>query len=199
MPLLANLSIQPDKTRILARLKYRSGRTEIPKDMSEKIDRVIRTSLSLIEPAGIYEVFSIVSREPENIRLDCGLVLLCPKLAELLASCRRVILMAATIGPEISRRSISLSETDLFEAAILDAAGSELAETAIQAVQTAAMRNIPAGKLTMRFSPGYSGWDLSVQPEILSTLQTGRIGLASNSSHILQPEKSVTAIAGIID
>jgi cobalamin-dependent methionine synthase I len=56
-----------------------------------------------------------------------------------------------------------------------------------------------AATLTMRYSPGYGDWNLDVQPEILATLDSGRIRLTSNISHILIPEKSVTAIIGIKD
>ena len=51
-------------------------------------------------------------------------------------------------------------------------------------------------KLSMRYSPGYGDWPLSVQPTLLKLLNGERIGITLDSSNIMTPRKSVTALLG---
>jgi cobalamin-dependent methionine synthase I len=49
---------------------------------------------------------------------------------------------------------------------------------------------------TMRYSPGYGDWDLTVQAELLRLVGADVIGVSCTETSILQPRKSVTAVIG---
>jgi len=49
---------------------------------------------------------------------------------------------------------------------------------------------------TMRYSPGYGDWDLTVQKELLGMVEAKSIGVTCTDTFILQPRKSVTAVIG---
>lgn len=53
--------------------------------------------------------------------------------------------------------------------------------------------------INWRYSPGYGNLDISIQRELLKSLDAERtIGLTASSHNILIPRKSVTAIIGVI-
>ena len=49
---------------------------------------------------------------------------------------------------------------------------------------------------TMRYSPGYGDWDLTVQAELLRLVGAEAISVTCTETSILQPRKSVTAVIG---
>lgn len=51
----------------------------------------------------------------------------------------------------------------------------------------------------MRYSPGYGDLDLEIQPKLLKLLDGEQIGITTNSSHLLLPQKSITALIGLSD
>ena len=197
MPILNYLPLNFEKKRILLRLRYKPNITQISSEFEKLFEKILREAISLIEPAGIYEVFDIKENDGEKIILSNSTIFYSKKLSEVLKPCKRIILMAATLGSKISEEIYN--RQNIAEAAILDAAGSELAEEAIESIEKIARLNIPAKEVTMRFSPGYADWNLYIQPEILRILAAQRIGMTSNESHILIPEKSITAVCGIIN
>lgn len=121
------------------------------------------------------------------------------QVAVLLGPCRRATLIGATVGPGLSSAARRLmDEKRMTEAMILDAYGSEAVEAVVEAVvrllgAAAAHRGFA---LTRRFSPGYGDWGLEAQPAVLAALNAGRIGISAGPTHVLVPEKSVTAVVG---
>lgn len=53
--------------------------------------------------------------------------------------------------------------------------------------------------LTGRVSPGYGDLPLGLQKPLLGLLQAGKVGVSLTTGFIMLPEKSVTAIAAIVD
>ena len=202
MPIFRNIPISIPEKNILARLQFKNGITELDPGTKNLLDKIGREALSLIEPQGIYEIFPILSRTEEKINIKENLVIHSKQVSKLLAKCQRSVLLACTIGSALGARVLEYEKNgELQKAATLDAFGSELADEAADYLNKAAawQRSRITSKMTMRYSPGYGDWNLEVQPEILALLDAKQIGLTSNASHILIPEKSVTAIVGIQD
>ncbi|NLE25104.1 MAG: hypothetical protein GX625_07145 [Clostridiaceae bacterium] len=91
-------------------------------------------------------------------------------------------------------------EGKMSEAVVVDAAASEITDSALDFVMTMVEQNLrPKGKVLtkMRFSPGYGDFDILQQKEFYRLLNAQDLGIILNEACLLIPEKSVFAIAGI--
>ena len=121
-------------------------------------------------------------------------------LKKCLDGCEDIILFAATVGIELDRLIMRYGKTEPSVALCLQAIGSERVESLCDAFcddmkkQYASLGKI----LHPRFSAGYGDLPLSLQRDIIGTLQTPqKIGVTLNESLLMSPSKSVTAIIGI--
>lgn len=118
-------------------------------------------------------------------------------LANNLSGCERVILFGATIGVETDRLIAKYSHISPSKALMLQAIGAQ----SIEALCDAFCRDIEKQyemPTRLRFSPGYGDLNIELQKDIFAVLQCEkRIGLTLNSSLLMSPSKSVTAIVGI--
>ncbi len=121
-------------------------------------------------------------------------------LARVLDGCTSVIVFAATVGLEIDRLIKKYSVTSPAKAVILGAVGAER----IEALCDEFCRDTAVGALERgltvrpRFSPGYGDLPIELQKDIFRVLDCPkRIGATLNSSLLISPSKSVTAIVGL--
>lgn len=117
-----------------------------------------------------------------------------------LDGCKRVIVFAATVGLGIDRLIKKYSITSPSRAVMLQAIGAERIESLCDAF-CADLSNEYSAKgfsLRPRFSAGYGDFPLECQRDIFALLNGGRqIGLCLNSSLLMSPTKSVTAVVGL--
>lgn len=127
-----------------------------------------------------------------------GLLFDGPGVQRWLVGCTRATLMVVTVGPEIDETLHKLKAAQITDAFYLDAVASELVEAATRAVDEDVDRAIrKAGyEPTRRRSPGYGGWSLEAQPDILRFCEADRIGVTCNSAHLMLPTKTITAVIG---
>ncbi len=117
-----------------------------------------------------------------------------------LEGCQEILLFAATIGLEIDRLIHKYSRLSPAKALFFQAIGAERIESLCDAFCKDLETHLQAeGKhLKPRFSPGYGDLPLTLQEDIFRVLDCSRkIGLTLNSSLLMSPSKSVTAIVGI--
>ena len=197
--LLTNINLEVPEQLILFRLQFKNKRTTADDSVLRLIHEVTNEALSLTDPKAVYGEYEILSNNGEEVSLAGGLTIRSAAIGRLLARCRRIVLLAGTIGEEITGKINGYAKTDLTRAAILDAAASELADEVANRVQFLVRNEAPSKgfNLTYRFSPGYSDWKLSDQPRLLKTLDAERISLTCGESFILKPEKSVTGLIGL--
>ena len=163
-------------------------------DIREKARRVIEET----EPRVLVRRFSL----EENGTL-CGTTF-SPKgedVRRMLAPCREVYLLAATLGAQSERMLLREQSLGAAGAVLLDAVMSAAIE-AICDKQEEQLRAslLKEGKyLTDRFSPGYGDMPMNQTNEICNVLEARRIGLTVSQNGIMIPRKSVTAIMGISD
>ena len=119
-------------------------------------------------------------------------------LARHLEGCRRVVLLAATLGAEADTLIRRFSVQDMEKAVIAQAVSAAMIEAYCNIIEgeLAQKTEFDGQYPTSRFSPGYGDFDIVHQKDILSILNSGRIGLTLTEGYMLIPSKSVTAIIG---
>lgn len=117
------------------------------------------------------------------------------KLAKNLSGCQEAFLFAVTLGLEVDRLLMRLSAQSGARHFITDALASALAEAACDTAEGQIK-----GELTCkpRFSPGYGDLPLSVQQPLLQFLRADQIGITLTKNTLMVPQKSITAIMGIM-
>lgn len=119
------------------------------------------------------------------------------QLAKNLKGCRKAVIFAATVGVELDRLIAKYGRISPAKGFMLQALGAERIESLCNAfcAELETAYNIP---LRPRFSPGYGDLPLQSQTQLFAQLDCERkIGLTLNSSLLMSPSKSVTAIVGL--
>lgn len=153
-----------------------------------------------VAPRWIYRVFHLTAAEG-GVTLEGAGVTLTGRLAKtMLADCRQAVLLACTLGQPWERLMREEQARDMARAVMLDACASAYVEAGCDAAQAEIAARMPGLYLTDRFSPGYGDLPLSLQPSILRALDaTRRLGLYATETHLLLPQKSVTAVLGLAE
>lgn len=116
-------------------------------------------------------------------------------LSSLLSGCEGAIFLATTAGIDVDRlisRLGAISRTDAF---LADAVGSAAAESFCDIICSELNKRFDC---TKRFSPGYADLPLEFQSALLDRLDSpASVGITLNSSLLMTPMKSITAIIGI--
>ncbi|OPX45895.1 vitamin B12 dependent methionine synthase, activation domain [Ruminiclostridium hungatei] len=198
-----NIPAVPNRDWILSRLGYRKGVTELKTRDLQLIDECIQQGGYLCKPAGAYMNISIIDKDMTGIVLDNNISLMSQSLSKLLKDSHSVILMASTVGHEVSKKVFTEIENGNASAGlILDSVASQTADAALDwMVQMLDKMLIREGKkLTKhRYSPGFGDLPLCYQKDIFEALQLFRLNMALTEKFMLIPEKSVIAIAGVED
>ena len=100
---------------------------------------------------------------------------------------------------EISR---STGSNDMTRGVVLDAVASEMVDESLSWIMryyATRLRRENRALTTRRFSAGYSDFELNNQAHFYRLLDMERLDVELTPSCILLPEKSVTAVAGIIE
>ena len=129
-----------------------------------------------------------------------SLILTGNDISDLLKDCSRCILLAVTIGGAVDRTLRKAQISDMADAVILDFCASSAVEDLCSQINDDLEKMFESKGffLTDRFSPGYGDLPIELQREICRVLQTDkRLGLSANSSNMLIPSKSITAVIGI--
>mgnify|MGYP004510128783 FL=1 len=166
---------------------------------SEDMDALLEECLK--ECGGAF-AYRVCYREFELTKKDSGINLGFAEsdsatIKKRLQGAEKIILFAATVGLNIDRLITKYSSISPARAVAFQAIGAERIESLCDAfckdMKDAAKRQgLFAG---VRFSPGYGDIPLDMQKEIFAVLDCSRkIGLSLNSSLLMTPTKSVTAI-----
>lgn len=164
------------------------------KEQSDEIINVVNEALLLIEGKLNPKVCYIILPYLENGDFSFFRVS-SKKLEENLKGCRNVVLFAATVGSELDRLIVKYGKISPLISLVLQAIGAERIEALCDTFINKMKKNC---HLRPRFSPGYGDLSLEYQKTFFDILKPEtKIGLTLNSSLIMSPSKSVTAIAGI--
>lgn len=166
-------------------------------ELLDKYEPIVRSSL---RPAYVYRE-AVTDLRSDGVYLSgLGVPLIGNSIRELLADCRRAIVMAATVSAEADRLISRVSVSDMAGALAVDCLCSAAIEQVCDLAEEEIFSQTTAENRTMRFSPGYGDLPIDIQEELLRYLNAQRrIGLTCGESRMLMPTKSVTAIIGISD
>lgn len=120
-------------------------------------------------------------------------------LARILKGCGKVLLFCASLGLEIDREIFLQGKLSPYKALLLQGIGTERIESLCDTFLFDFQKELGENEgLTTRFSAGYGDLPLSLQTDIIKSLNAERlIGVTLNSSLLMSPSKSVTAFVGI--
>jgi hypothetical protein len=191
----------PKKEIILSRLGYQKGVTALNSDDVLLIEECIRQGSFLCKPEGVYLTVPVSSRSDSGIILDNGMSFGSLGLLKLLKDSSSVVLMAATVGREITERvSNEVEKGNAAAGLILDSVASQTADAALDWIVQMLNKILAreGKKLTKhRYSPGFGDLPLSYQKEIFEALKLYKLNMSITEKFMLVPEKSVIAIAGV--
>ncbi len=174
------------------------SRTVAPdQDVSGLMEKAACEMADVMKPQAVFEIFDLQIEEKSisfaDVRLQSR------DLGANLKNCKKVALMAATIGPQVDGLIRKYTSIDPVYASILQATGPMYVEELVDLVN-AEIKRIAAEeglKTRPRYSPGYGDVSLEVQRDFFRLLPCTRIGLTLMDTLIMAPEKSVTAFVGL--
>jgi len=187
---------------IFRRLKYHPHLTHLTPKGRADLRYKIESARALLALKGAVRRVKIRMLELGKIELETGETIRSVNLREFLDHCEEALLMAATAGHRITEEIGRLMERgEMAKASILDAAASETTDAALDWLmkyENQLLRREGRALMPTRFSPGYGDLGLENQHTFYQLLELKRLGLELSPRYVLIPEKSVTAITGII-
>ncbi len=186
-----------DRKEVLRYLGYRGS--EITDVVEEKLEAAFNICNKIINVRQVWKLYSI-RESKEGITLeeaDC--VLYGESLKKLLKGLNEAILFCVTIGIDFDREVEKQMIKDPTLGVCLNACGIAAIEKACDNLQLEVEKEL-GKKTTTRFSPGYGDLPLESQRDFIRLLNTEKIaGVRLNENNLMNPLKSVTAIAGLME
>jgi hypothetical protein len=187
---------------IYKRLGFKKGVTELNPAEEDKLAAAIDEASRVVHLMGAACVLGLVRVDGSGVELEDRTVFTSSALAGMLSGCEQVLLMGATSGQAIMDEILSATQSEnLTRAVILDAVASEMTDSGLDWIMDYMNQDLmrKARRLTKaRFSAGYGDFSLENQTSIHALLHLDKIGVSITDRCILMPEKSVTAVAGIV-
>jgi len=200
--LFHHIPIDIPRPQIYKRLGFRKDMTKLSDIRRKEIEAYIDDARSLIRLQGMGRRLKIRDIRDAKIYLSNDQVLSSKNLAAFIAGSAEIVLMGATAGHEITEAiRVDAAEDRMTRGVVLDAAASETVDHALDWIMDYFGRHLlREGKTLMkkRFSAGYGDLLLESQRIMYELLEMERIGVELTKSCILVPEKSVTAVTGIM-
>lgn len=158
------------------------------------IDETMELVNKTVKPKSIYGIFDCTVSD-DTLTIG-NLQFKSTRLAENLKNCKRIAVMAATLGTEGDRllRTYANEGAKLvIMQAVLASKIEEICDSVQQSIETE-----NGVKTRSRYSPGYFDLDISEQQKIFSLIEiTKRCAITLTDTFQMIPTKSVTAFAGI--
>jgi len=184
---------------IYHRLGYPSAAEVREKELT-MIQAMVQKAMQLWEPKAIVKDQNIVTLNDHEICCP-AFTIQSHDLAMRFKQAKKISLIAVTAGQKgIDFKEKLAQQNEMSSSVILDAVLSEITDSLADEIQKLLTREaaLKGFTLTHRYSPGYGDLDLNYQKVILNFLEASKIGISLNSSLLMIPEKSVTALIGWI-
>ena len=181
-------------------LRYMGAGDSVPQGaFRDTVEESQRRLLECISPSYTYRVVPIEDISAESVTF-AGITADSRDLSEMLSECHTVVLMCATLGAKADNLIRRLQTEDMAKAVAADALASAAVEQVCGKFDEMLAAKYPGSFFTMRFSPGYGDLPLEFQKTLLAVLDSARrTGITLNSSGLMSPMKSVSAICGMAD
>ena len=192
------LPVQVSRPLVLLRLGYRRP-AQVPEKVARLIDEIMEKGGGLLAPRSVSGLFDTLTPEPGVTLIGGALRSTSRSLHERLAGCRRAILFAATVGPEVETWARELMDGgEMTRGLLADAFASSAAIALGLEIETIAARDLAGERLapTKRYAPGYGDWSLADQAPLHALLDAGRIGITLTEDFLMLPAKSISGVIG---
>jgi len=196
-----SINIEIPKNDIYKRLGYKDGITKLSLKQKDETEKYIRDAVFLLELKGVAGVIPIKEKSFSHVILATGDRFNGTLLASLVEKCDEVLLMGVTAGKKIIEAIQVSRDKNLTSGVVLDAVASESTDACFDWIQNLYNQELSRKNrriLSKRISCGYSDFSGEYQKTIYDILELKRLGLTLTKSFMLVPEKSATAITGII-
>ena len=188
-----------DTEQVLSRVGY--GTDGVPSARIESLVKEYADNIShLIEPSYSHVIRDINSVRGARVFIEGSVTFRSNIIAELLGQCQKVAVFVVTVGGRLGEVVRQLSKDGLMvQAAVLDAIGSDAAETLAHVVQDIIAGEAKAEGLgiSLRFSPGYCDWRVSQQKMVFRAMGGDTAGVRLTSGCLMVPQKSISGIIGM--
>ena len=172
-------------------LRYLGWQKELPEENAALYDKAEELFLAAAQPKYYYQVFD---------KNELGFLLTGNDIAAHLATSKKIVLLAATLGSAVDMLIRRSQIEDMALSVIIDALASAAIEEVCDAAAESVHKEYPHLRQTSRYSPGYGDWPITVQPKVAAVLDTARrAGICVLNTNLMTPRKSVTAILGLSD
>jgi hypothetical protein len=173
-----------------------------PDPFPAMIDEVLNEAPGLCDIRGGYLIRESIEIERENrlLHIDGASFDIKNIIAAQLRKAEGAALFVCTAGEKIGKYAAQLMKSgDLLKGYIVDVVGSEMVESAMDAIQNKLAAELEANGLyiTDRYSPGYCGWNVSEQHKLFSFFPDNFCGVTLTPTALMQPIKSVSGVIGI--
>jgi len=201
--LFDRIVLAPPDARIYRRLGYRRGVTRLSPEEKKNIDGWIAEAASVVRLRGAARILPARRTGENEVALVGVPAWRSRDLAVFVGDAGEIVLLGATAGPEIVdavRRDTG--EGMLRRGVVLDAAASEMVDAALDWMTSflnRTLRREGRGLSRRRYSAGYGDFPLAGQADIHQLLDMERWGVRITKSFMLEPEKSVTAVAVVVE
>ncbi|RCW47739.1 MULTISPECIES: vitamin B12 dependent-methionine synthase activation domain-containing protein [unclassified Halanaerobium] len=194
-------------------MEFKIDRSEVlmylqtSKDLKDKniiqlISQASAEVKDLIDFRYLYKKFPIEISQKGIKLLNTTLTLKGKSIKKHLKKSPEIYLMAVTLGVQIDKKISLYDKTSVTKAVIFDACATAAVEEGCDKVEAEIKRkafNDGYKDITFRYSPGYGDLSIEVQKELLRILNAPKkIGLTVSKYNMLQPNKSVTAVIGML-
>ncbi|NQT31826.1 MAG: hypothetical protein HQ588_05780 [Deltaproteobacteria bacterium] len=188
-----------DIKQVLSRMGY--GTAGVPSARIESLVREYADNIChLIEPSYSHVIRDINSVRGSRVFIEGSVTFRSNVVAGLLKRCQKVAVFVLSTGGRLGEVVRQLSGDGLMvQAAVLDAIGSDAAETLAHVVQDIIAREAEADGLgiSQRFSPGYCDWRVSQQKMVFRAMGGDTAGVCLTDGCLMIPQKSISGIIGI--
>ena len=192
------IPFDPGKKAVMRRLG--SLKANLSDELADDIDKNIRLAERIFHVKGKDAVFPIQHISEDSFAI-AGSVVESRLLTKLLRSSKSAYLMCTTIdAKEVAQISTAMKTAEGLKAIVLDAYASEYVDGALGVMMNRKNETLrrTGQKLTKhRFSAGYGDLDIKYQKVFYDLLEMQTLGVRLNESYLMEPEKSVIAIAGV--
>lgn len=179
-------------------LIYSGCRKPYPQDLIKRISELHQLLQETVEPKSCWKLCRLNFTD-QGVELDDGEILLSGSLAsKMLAGCSHAVLMAGTLSMNFDGMLHQLQIRNPSDALLFDSLGSSAIENVIDETEAEIRKQMPDYELLQRFSCGYGDLPLELQKDLFRELDLNRrCGIYLSDSLMMNPTKSITAIAGL--
>ena len=196
-----HINIEIPKGDIYRRLGYKNGITKLSAKQEQETEKYIRDAVLLLDLKGVAARISVKEKTDSKVVLATGDEIESSLLASLLKSSDDALLMGVTAGKKIIESIQRSRDNNLTSGVVFDAVASEMVDACFDWMRDLFNQELSRENkrlLPKRISCGYGDFQSKYQKTIYNILQLKRLDLTITKSFMLVPEKSATAITGII-